>query len=250
MNNKKAITLTEILIATAVFSLFMISAFGVFSSSQSSFATGSWRLQRHKQAQIFLLRLKESLEKANHAYEVRADGQTSRFGGVRPIIINGTWRDKVASTTNNAVMFFSTNTPFVPAITEMGQVQRSGIWKGYGLECKNKVLRCYQTGIWDKMPSVTPAEIGSPDIGKFVFGDTTGDFSISLEDVGAVGVFVQPATQAVDIGRPEAFITVEILMEKPREKTRVQITERITARVHDRTLAEVTTSADGAFPLN
>ncbi|HNX78027.1 MAG TPA: hypothetical protein PKM56_20295 [Candidatus Rifleibacterium sp.] len=250
MNNRKAITLTEILIATAVFSMFMISAFGVFSSSQASFETGSWRLQRQKQAQIFLLRLKEILEKANHAYEVRPDGKTSRFGADRPIFVNANWREQVASASNNAVLFFSITTPCIPAITELGQAQRPGIWKGCALECINNTLRCYQTGLWDNMPSVTPAEVGSPDLAKFVFGNTTGDFSISLQDVGAIGVFVQPATSSADIGRPEIFVTVEVLLDKPRSKTRVQLTERITARVHDRTLAEVTTSAKGAYPLN
>ncbi len=247
---RNAITLPEILIATAVFSMFMIAAFGVFSSSQAGFETGSWRLQRQKQAQIFLLRLKEILEKANHAYEVKADGQTSKFGGSRPVIVNGSWRDKTAAASNHAVMFFSITTPFVPALPELGQAQRSGIWKGCGLECKKNTLRCYQTGVWDRMPPVTPAEIGSPDLGKFTFGNITGDFSISLEDVSGIGVYVQQATQSVVIGRPEVFITVEVQLEKPRAKTKVQLTERITARVQDRTVAEVTTSAAGAWPLN
>ncbi len=247
---RKAITLTEILIATAVFSMFMISAFGVFSSSQSGFETGAWRLQRQKQAQIFLLRLKEIIEKANHAYEIKPDGKTARFGGDRPIIVNGTWRDKLASSSSNAVMFFSVTTPFVPAMPELGQSQRNGIWKGCALECINGVLRCYQTGTWENMPAVTPAEIGSPDLGKFVFGDTTGDFAIRLEDVSGIGVFVEAATQSVDIGRPEIFITVEVQLEKPRNKNRVTLSERITARVQDRRVDEVTTAPVGAFPLN
>lgn len=244
------ITLVEILIATAVFSMFMIAAFGVFSSSQAGFETGSWRLQRQKQAQIFLLRLKEATEKANHAYEVRPDGRTLRVGGVRPLIINGTWRDALASATNNGVMYLSYTTPYVPALPELGQTQRTGIWKGVGLECRNKSLRCYSTGNWDKMPSFTPPEIGSPDLGKFVFGNTTGDFSIALEDVAALGVFVQAATQTAELGRPEVFITFEVVLEKPRSKTRVLLSEHITARVQDRTLAEVLTAAAGSFTLN
>lgn len=248
--SRQAVTLTEILIATAVFSLFMISAFGVFSSSQTGFETGAWRIQRQKQAQIFLLRLKEIIEKANHAYEIRPDGKTARFGGDRPIIVNGTWRDRLAPSSNNAVMFFSITTPFVPALPELGQANRNGIWKGCALECVNQTLRCYQTGIWNNMPAVTPAAIGSPDPGKFIFGNTTGDFSIRLEDVSGIGVFVEAATQSVNIGRPELFITVEVQLEKPRSRTRVSLSERITARVQDRKIDEVTTAPTGAFPLN
>jgi len=248
--NERGITLTEILIATAVFSMFMISAFGVFSSSQTGFDTGSWRLQRQKQAQIFLLRLKEILEKANHAYEIRPDGKTNRFGGSRDIHVNGTWRDKLASATDHAVLFFSITTPFVPAVPELGQTQRTGSWKGCGLECRKSILRCYQTGDWNQMPAVTPAAVGSPDLGKFAFGNDTGDFSISLEDVNSIGVYVQQATDAVDLGRPEVFITVEVMLQKPRSKTTVVLSERITARVHDRTVAEVRTAPAGSWPIN
>lgn len=246
----RGITLTEILIATAVFSMFMISAFGVFSSSQTGFDTGSWRLHRQKQAQIFLLRLKEILEKANHAYEIRPDGKTNRFGGSRDILVNGTWRDKLASATDHAVLFFSITTPFIPAVPELGQTQRAGSWKGCGLECKKNILRCYQTGDWNQMPAATPAVVGSPDLGKFAFGNDTGDFSISLEDVNSIGVYVQQATDAVDLGRPEVFITVEVMLQKPRSKTTVVLSERITARVHDRTVAEVRTAPAGSWPIN
>lgn len=248
--NNRGITLTEILIATAVFSMFMISAFGVFSSSQSGFDTGSWRLQRQKQAQIFLLRLKEIIEKANHAYEIRPDGKTNRFGGSRDILVNGTWRDKLASASDHAVMFFSITTPFVPAVPELGQAQRTGSWKGCGLECRKNILRCYQTGDWNQMPAVTPAVVGSPDLGKFTFGNDVGDFSISLEDVNGIGVYVQQATDAVDIGRPEVFITIEVMLQKPRSKTNVQLSERITARVQDRTVDEVRTAPAGSWPIN
>ncbi len=247
---RRGITLTEILIATAVFSMFMISAFGVFSSSQTGFDTGSWRLHRQKQAQIFLLRLKEILEKANHAYEIRPDGKTNRFGGSRDILVNGTWRDKLASASDHAVLFFSITTPFVPAVPELGQTQKTGSWKGCGLECRKNILRCYQTGDWNQMPAVTPAVVGSPDLGKFAFGNETGDFSISLEDVNSIGVYVQQATDAVDLGRPEVFITVEVMLQKPRSKTTVVLSESITARVHDRTIAEVKTAPAGSWPIN
>lgn len=249
ITEKNGVTLVEILIATSVFALFMIAAFGVFSSSQKSFESGSWRIQRQKQAQIFLLRLKEITEKANHAYEIKADGLTSRVGGTRPIVINKTWHNTTAASSDNGIMFLSITTPFLPAQPEMGQIKRTGIWKGVGLECKNNTLRCYMTGDWNKMPAATPAEVGSPDLSKFAFGNTTGDFSISLKDVDSIGVFVQQATQSVTLGRPELFIIYEVLLKKPRSRTIVQLTERITAKIQDRTLGEVVIAPAGSFGL-
>jgi prepilin-type N-terminal cleavage/methylation domain-containing protein len=243
------VTLVEILIATTVFSLFMAAAFGIFRSSQTGFESGSWRLHRQKEAQIFLLRLKEVLEKANHAYEIGADGQTTRVGGQRPIFINGKWSETIASASNNGVMFFSINTPYVLPLPEFGQPLRAGIWKGVGLECNNNTLRCYMTGDWNLMPPVVPAEVGSPDLTKFVFGNSEGDFSISLSDVAALGVFVQQATEAVDLGRPELFIRIEVIMEKPRSNTRVMISEQITAKVQDRALGEIVTAGAGSYAL-
>ncbi|NCB38186.1 MAG: hypothetical protein EOM80_05390 [Erysipelotrichia bacterium] len=246
---KNGITMVELIIATAVFSLFMISVFGVYSSSQSGFESGSWRLQRQKQAQIFLLRLKESLEKANHAYAVAANGVTTRVGNARPIFINSTWRDQIAPVDNRGIMYFSITTPFVPALSEFGQTEKTGNWKGVGLECLNNTLRCYATGDWDKMPSFTPVEVGSPNLAQFTFGNMTGDFSISLEDVVAFGVFVSAATQTADLGRPEVFITCELRIEKPRAKTKIEVVERITARVNDRTLDEVINVSAASFAL-
>jgi len=248
-SQRRGVTMVEILVATTVFSLFMAAAFGIFRSSQEGFESGHWRIQRQKEAQLFLLRLKEVMEKANHAYEVMPDGQTVRAGGIRPVYINGTWFNRVASSSNNGVMYFSISTPYKSAVPELGQPVSTGIWKGVGLECRGGKMRCYMTGVWNNFPTSVPGDVGSADLSKFVFGNTTGDFSISLSDVSAIGVFVQQASETVDLGRPEAFVTVEVTMTKPKSRTRVQISERMTAKMQDRAIAEFTATPPGSFSL-
>lgn len=242
------VTMVEILVATGVFAMFMVSVFGIFEYSRAGFESGSWRIQRQKHAQTFLLRLKEQLERSNHAYFVAPNGATERIA-VRPTVINQVWFNQIASTTNNGIMYFSITTPYVPSQPELGQVERKGIWKGVGLDCKDKTLKLYMTGVWDTMPAHTPAVVGSPDLGKFEFGNIEGDFFTTVPDVAAVGVYVEAATQTTDIGRAVVFITVELLLEKPRSRHPVQITERITASLVDRALDEVITFPAGSFPI-
>lgn len=195
-----------------------------------------------------LLRLKEQLERSNHAYSVAANGATTRTAD-RPTVVNQAWYNQIASTTNNGILYCSITTPYVPEQPELGQPERKGTWKGVGLECKDKVLKLYMTGVWDDMPSHTPATVGSPDINKFEFGHTEGDFFIILPDVAAIGVSAVTATKTTDIGRPVIFITVELLLEKPRSRQTVQITERITASLVDRRLDEVVSFPAGSFPM-
>ena len=172
-SRRPGVTMVELLIATGVFSLFMFSIYGVFEYSRSGFNSGSWRIQRQKQAQTFLLRLKELLERSSHAYAVAPNGATSKVAD-RPTVINGTWYNKVASTTNHGILYFSITTPFVPEQPELGQEKRMGIWKGVGLDCKDKTLKLYLTGVWDEMPAHTPVEVGSPDLDRFAYGNTEG----------------------------------------------------------------------------
>ncbi len=247
--NRLGITMVEILVATTVFSLFMAAAFGILRSSQTGFESGSWRLHRQKEAQIFLIRLKEAMEKANHAYQIQPDGTTIRAANARPIYINSAWNNQLASPTNNGVMYFSISTPFVPAIPEMGQPLRPGIWKGVGLECVNNTIRCYLTGDWNRMPPFTPVDVGTADVGRFVLGNLQGDFSVSVSDVQGIGVFVQTATGTAVLGRPEVFVTVRLMFQKPRSRAIIQFTEQITARVQDRTLAEIIAAPVGSYNL-
>ena len=242
-----AVTLVEILIATTVFSLFMVAVFDIFRSSQKGYDNGSWRLKAQKQAQLFLLRFKEVAEKANHAYEVSAQGSAARVGDVRPIYIDKNWFNTTADCTNGGIMFFSINTPSILPLPEFGQPRRPGKWKGVGLECKNNTLRCYSTGAWNKMPNCTPVKVGSPDVTKFEIDKTDEDFSISLQDVEKIGIFVKPASGTEDLRRPELFMTLEVTLKKPRTYQNVSLTEKITAKIQDRKETEINTVTPGTF---
>ncbi|HNW34798.1 MAG TPA: prepilin-type N-terminal cleavage/methylation domain-containing protein [Candidatus Ozemobacteraceae bacterium] len=60
-------TLVEILIATAVFSLFLGGLFSLYRMGSSMFQAGSWKLQKQKEAERFLALVKERLEQASPA---------------------------------------------------------------------------------------------------------------------------------------------------------------------------------------
>ena len=245
---RSAVTLVEILIATSVFALFMLSVFGVFEYSRASFETGSWRIQRQKHAQTFLLRLKDLLERSNHAYAIAPNGDTQRTAD-RPIAVNQAWFNNLASSTNNGVLYFSIISPYVPEQVDLGQTERKGVWKGVGLDCKEQKLKLYMNGKWDDMPAHTPIDVGSPDLDKFEFGHTEGDFAMTLDDVAAIGVFAVAATQTTDIGRPAIFLTIELVMENPRSRQKAMITERMTASIVDRKLDEIRVFPTGSFAI-
>ncbi len=244
---RKAFTLVEILVATSVLSLFMISVFGIYEYSRSGFETGAWRLQSQKNAQTFLMRLKDLLERSNHAYVVAPNGDTQRVAD-RPTVLNEAWFNQVATATSHGILYFSIISPYVPEQVDLGQTERMGTWKGVGLDCKDKTLKLYMTGNWNEMPAHTPVDVGSPDLTRFEFGHTEGDFSISLKDVAEIGVFAAEATQTTDIGRQAIFLTVELVLENPRSRQKARVTERMTASLVDRTLEEIRVAPAGSFP--
>lgn len=58
-------TVLEIVIAAGLLSGLFLGVFQIFRSGSDSFKVGSWRIQTQKQAQTFLTRLRELLERAN-----------------------------------------------------------------------------------------------------------------------------------------------------------------------------------------
>lgn len=236
-HNKKAFTLVEMLIAVSVLSLLLASAYGLYSHAQKSFNVGSWRLSKQRSAQTFLLRLKETLEKANHAYSIENSGVQGRVGGSRNILIDTKYYNKLASTSNKLMLCGSINKYYTSGSPELRVPARPGIWKGFALQCFNKKLKLYQTGKWDDMEPSPPAIVGTADATKFVLDNTTGDFKMELEDVDSIGFWAATATGTDTLPNPEVLITCTIKLVKPKDKT--ALTESITAKISDRVLSEV-----------
>ncbi len=238
-NKKSAFTLVEILIATGLLSLVIVSAFTLSNSSNRSFEMGSWRINRQKAAQLFLIRFKETFERVNHANIVRADGEITRVGGSRDIVVAQPWYNKIASTTNSGILFASITKPCVDANVELGTEEVRGVWKGVGLESHDKKLSLYQTGRWNEMLTSTPTIVGTADVSRFVLNNTEGDFITELADVDSVGVFLRQATDTVALNRPELLLTLRIKMVNPRSDGKVGITEEMTVKIQDRRESEV-----------
>ncbi len=63
-------TLIEIMVASAVFSLFTVGLFAFYRMGSNMFLTGSWKLTRQKEAERFLSILKERIEQAANATSI------------------------------------------------------------------------------------------------------------------------------------------------------------------------------------
>lgn len=68
----RGFTLVEIIVATAVFSLFLGGLFSLYRMGSKMFVAGSWKLQKQKEAERFLALLKERLDQASHAATISA----------------------------------------------------------------------------------------------------------------------------------------------------------------------------------
>lgn len=250
IKNSNAFTIIELLIATGLLSLVILSAFSLSSSSNKSFEAGSWRIARQKTAQLFLLRFKETIERANHANQIAKDGEVTRIGSSRDIVIAAPWYNQVASSTNSGILFASSTSPYILPIPEFRQIEKKGIWKGFSLECFNKTLVLLQTGKWERMLVSTPISVGTADVGKFVLNNTEGDFLTELPDVDSIAVFTKVATDTISLKRPEMLLTLQVTMVKPNSKGLVKITEEITVRVLDRKETEIVKGGSSYPSLN
>ena len=64
-HKRKAYTLIEILVATAIFSALAVGVFSLFSMGSKMYICGSWRYNRQKEGERFLQTLKERIEQAS-----------------------------------------------------------------------------------------------------------------------------------------------------------------------------------------
>ncbi|MBQ3643835.1 MAG: prepilin-type N-terminal cleavage/methylation domain-containing protein [Candidatus Riflebacteria bacterium] len=239
--NKKAFTLVELMIATVLLGLLLTAAFTIFGGSNKGFKAGTWRMTTQKDAQRFLLRFKENVERATHLYSLDMNGERILESKI-PITVASAYYNALASSTNTGILFGSRVTPICNQNLELGiKSDINGIWKGLSLECFDKTLSFVYTGDRNTLLSTTPpASIGPTNNTRVTYGNRDGDFITSIKDVDSIGVFVRKATDSVEIGRPEVLITLKLVMLMPDSNGKTTVSEQITARIHDRELDEVT----------
>lgn len=73
-NSSHGFTLVEILVAAGVFALFLTSLFTLYRMGSQMFASGSWKLQKQKESEMFLNNLKERIEQASNPVDIDATG--------------------------------------------------------------------------------------------------------------------------------------------------------------------------------
>jgi type II secretory pathway pseudopilin PulG len=159
-------TLTEIIIACGVMALLLTALFTTYRSSTHSFQAGSWQLQSQKQAQIFLGRLRDLLEKASHAYSF-SSALVPNIATL-PIYIGTPFHNppnEVAPTGTAGVMYFSVPTAFHAANPLLGALQRPGSWMGVSLHVipgtHGRTLVLTQSGSDAQLNTPIPAPYGN-----------------------------------------------------------------------------------------
>jgi hypothetical protein len=148
--------------------------------------------------------------------------------------------NKVASATNKGILFASSCTPICEANEELRIDKKEGVWKGFSLECLNKKLTFSQTGNRNSNSMLSaPTGVFPGNWSNITVGNTNGDFSINLDDVDSIGVFVQKATDSVSLNRPEILLTLKLTMVMPNSRGKTTVSEQITAKIQDRDVNNV-----------
>lgn len=88
MNRKNSgqngFTLIEVIVAAAIFSVFIISVFAFYRMGSRMFASGSWKQHKQKDSEVFLNLLRERITRASFPVVVKNDGTfvetTTNFG--------------------------------------------------------------------------------------------------------------------------------------------------------------------------
>jgi len=200
---RSAFTLMEAIVSIGILAMFFTFLFKTFQQGSDSFNAGSWRIGKQKEAQTFMARLKEVLEKANYADKVGPDGDIGVRSQALPIYINSNFFNRVASVAgvNAPIMFLSICEPYIDAQPKLNLPQKLGTWTGVSLICQNRRLVLKRTGSWSEFnsPFAAPAdEHPNPD-GCFNDGRAGANFNVDITDVNDFGIFVTTATDTVDI---------------------------------------------------
>ncbi|MDN5277972.1 MAG: hypothetical protein PWR01_1937 [Clostridiales bacterium] len=85
--NKSGFTLVEVLIAAGVLGLFLTGLFSFYRMGSRMFMSGSWRLQKQKEAERFLVVLKERIEQASNATAINPTSDPQMVVSQSPFVV-------------------------------------------------------------------------------------------------------------------------------------------------------------------
>ncbi len=122
---RKGFTLVEILIASGVFAIFATGLFSFYRMGSNMYVTGSWKLQKQKEAERFLAILKERIEQASNASALQS-GTVASATCAFNVLESGSIIDKVdkinAAAGNTRLMLFTVCKPNMEPVGAPGMV--------------------------------------------------------------------------------------------------------------------------------
>lgn len=213
---KTGFTLVEIMISAGLLAFFLTGVMLFFRGGSSSFNTGNWRIQSQKMAQMFLVRLKENLEKANYAVQILTDGNASQRQTM-PLYINKRWLNTEATCkVDAAAMWFSITKPYTQGQTSLNVTEKRGRWSGVGLTCRNRVLTLKRSGSITELNNPFGAPLSLP-AGPFDAEGREVSFNDSLPDVDSMRI---NTTQTANGTTVEVILVLRrYLNNQPQETT-------------------------------
>lgn len=236
-NRRPGFTMAEMIVACGVFSMLMIFIYKVFIGGADSFNAGNWRITQQKSAQIFLSRIKDLLEKANYATQVKGGGSIA--SEALPIYINKDFLGAGRSCAgyDSQVMIFSIATSFVEGQADLGiTANTKGTWSGVKLICKNRTLTLIRTGDWNAFnaaPYLAPADTYPPGMA----GDYTGAGALvtvntTLEDVSNLGIKISRGDVTSALATcTTILVSVDLVRLKNGKDTSAKIHEEVRAQL-------------------
>ena len=228
----RGFTLVEVIIASGIFSLLLIGILGIFRSGSTSFNIGTWKVHTQKNAQIFLNRLKETLEKANNAEYVPRVGDIAVTR--QPIYIGEKWLNKSAPLSNGNVMIFSICRSCIENNPDLNIPGANGNWTGVVmLATSGRTLELYRTGSVNRLPPSAPVRAGPPDLTRFAPGFEEGNFLLRLPDVASLTITysMASATSGALATSSTIGVTIELRRYDGKKPTETRITESILANL-------------------
>lgn len=227
-------TLIEIIIASAVFSMFTVGLFAFYRMGSGMFLTGSWKLTRQKEAERFLTILKERVEQAANTTSINPTNPDPNAQITTSIcnfltLNNNTQVANIKA--NRRVMIFTVSKPDMTAIT----ATKRGLVAYHCLMAVPAAKNLYtlhlhantQTTAYEGIDYFNTAANFKPNPAAFVnfatrFSNTPGTFGLGrmpytykLSDVASATITWGLANPAAAGGETDKVVGIKIRMQNP-----------------------------------